>query len=187
MTFGFATTFAPLSKTLQAIGVSADTIHASKIWVWGRNAFPGLGKEFMPPLDEGSYLYMPIIMPHGSIGEALDILQKQDIRISQIPEISMVVGKIGRVESPLDPAPIAMIETIIHYKPEYLRENGQVVRQWRNHIKTPDDIWQEIVKAAQIPGATSAPKLQPISARLVMLQTGMRAPMGIFFPLHPLG
>jgi Cu(I)/Ag(I) efflux system membrane protein CusA/SilA len=168
----------------------------------------GLGKEFMPPLDEGSFLYMPTTMPHASIGECLDILQKQDAAFQSIPEIESVVGKIGRVESPLDPAPISMVETVINYKSEYITdkdgrrlrfkydkktadfvrdENGQLIpdsrgrpyRQWRDHIKTPDDIWDEIVKAGQIPGTTSAPKLQPIAARIVMLQSGMRAPMGV--------
>ncbi|MFA5554993.1 MAG: efflux RND transporter permease subunit [Phycisphaerae bacterium] len=171
--------------------------------IWSR-----LGKEFMPPLDEGSFLYMPTTMPHASIGEALDVLQKQDTAIASIPEIDSVVGKIGRAESPLDPAPISMVETVINYKSEYItdkdgrrisfkydRKNRQFVydesgslisdkggrpfRQWRDHIKSPDDIWKEILAAAQIPGTTSAPKLQPIAARLVMLQTGMRAPMGV--------
>ena len=148
----------------------------------------GLGKEFMPPLDEGSYLYMPTTMPHASIGECLDVLQKQDIAFQSIPEIESVVGKIGRVESPLDPAPISMVETVINYKSKYktdkngrlvLDENGKAVRQWREKINSPDDIWDEIVKAGQIPGTTSAPKLQPIAARIVMLQSGMRAPMGV--------
>ncbi|MCK5272405.1 MAG: efflux RND transporter permease subunit, partial [Sedimentisphaerales bacterium] len=130
----------------------------------------GLGKEFMPPLDEGSFLYMPTTMPHASIGEALDVLQKQDIAFQSIPEVESVVGKIGRVESPLDPAPISMVETVINYKSEYVvdkngrrtrfeydrkagefvrDENDQLIpdkrgrpyRQWRDHIKTPDDIW----------------------------------------------
>ena len=148
----------------------------------------GLGKEFMPPLDEGSFLYMPTTMPHASIGECLDVLQKQDAAFSSIPEIESVVGKIGRVESPLDPAPISMIETVINYKSKYktdkdgrlvLDENGKPVRQWRERINSPDDIWDEIVKAGRIPGTTSAPKLQPIMARIVMLQSGMRAPMGV--------
>ncbi len=207
--------------------------------------FPGLGKEFMPSLDEGSYLYMPTTMPHASIGEALDILQKQDMAFNAIPEIESAVGKIGRAETPLDPAPISMIETVINYKPEYLIDkdgkrlrfkfdaspndhfrdehgkplsandgesyyvkgmfvrdsnnnlipdnNGMPFRHWRPSlnpdinsnrsawagIQKPEDIWAEIVKAGKIPGATSAPKLQPIAARIVMLQSGMRAPMGI--------
>lgn len=170
--------------------------------------FPGLGKEFMPPLDEGSFLYMPTTMTHASIGEVHDVLRKQDMAIAAIPEVESVVGKLGRVESPLDPAPISMIETIITIKPEYrvdaqgnrLRfkfdgksgtfsrdatgnlipdKHGKPYRQWQSEIKTPQDIWDIIVREAKIPGVTSAPKLQPIAARLVMLQSGMRAPMGI--------
>ena len=185
-----------------------EKLKANTVWSAVAHSFPGLGKEFMPPLDEGSYLYMPTTMPHASIGESLDILQKQDIAFQSIPEIDSVVGKIGRVESPLDPAPISMIETIINYKPEYISDkdghrirfrydkntgtfvrdkNGELIpdrhgkpfRQWRDHIKNPDDIWDEIVKAGQIPGTTSAPKLQPIATRIIMLQSGMRAPMGV--------
>ena len=168
--------------------------------------FPGLGKEFMPTLDEGSYLWMPTTMTHASIGETIDILQKQDMAFESIPEIESAVGKLGRAETPLDPAPISMIETVINYKPEYKTnkdgkrinfkyrkgnfvrdENGELIedprgrpyRQWRDHIRTPDDIWDEITKAAKIPGTTSAPNLQPIAARIVMLQSGMRAPMGV--------
>lgn len=171
-------------------------------------AFPGLGREFMPPLDEGAFLYMPVTMPHASIGEVMDIMRDKDMAIQAIPEVEDVVGKLGRAESPLDPAPVSMIETVVNYKPEYksdehgrrLRfrydpaadayprdENGALIpdprgrpyRQWRDHIRTPDDIWDEIVAASQFEGLTSAPKLQPISARIVMLQSGMRAPMGV--------
>jgi Cu(I)/Ag(I) efflux system membrane protein CusA/SilA len=195
---GFAKVFSFVPKPLKA----------NRLWSAAAHTFPGLGKEFMPPLDEGSYLYMPTTMPHASIGECLDVLQKQDIAFQSIPEIESVVGKIGRVDSPLDPAPISMIETIINYKSEYMLDkdghrerfryntrtgqfmrdpNGALIpddrgrpyRQWRKHVKSPDDIWDEIVKAGQIPGTTSAPRLQPIAARIVMLQSGMRAPMGV--------
>ncbi|MBN2272495.1 MAG: efflux RND transporter permease subunit, partial [Sedimentisphaerales bacterium] len=178
------------------------------IIVIGWFIWSGLGKEFMPPLDEGSFLYMPTTMPHASIGEALDIVAKQDEAFQSIPEVDLVVGKIGRAETALDPAPISMIETVINYKPEYILdkdgrpirfkydsktkdfvrdatgslipdETGRPYRQWREHIKSPDDIWDEIIQAGQIPGTTSAPKLQPIAARVVMLQSGMRAPMGV--------
>jgi len=144
------------------------------------HSLPGLGSEFMPSLDEGSFLYMPTAMPHVSIGEATDILKELDLRILSVPEVEMSVGKIGRVDSPLDPAPISMIETIIEYKDEYITGvDGKPIRQWRDEIESPQDIWDEIVKAAQMPGVTSAPKLQPIETRIVMLQSGFRAPMGI--------
>jgi len=146
----------------------------------GIGSWRQLGKEFMPNLDEGSFLWMPTTMTHASIGEALDIMEKQDMAFQAIPEIESVVGKLGRAETPLDPAPISMFETVINYKSEYgIDEDGNKVRQWRDHIHSPDDIWDEIVKAGKIPGTTSAPKLQPIAARIVMLQSGMRAPMGV--------
>ena len=171
-------------------------------------SFPGLGREFMPTLDEGSFLYMPVTMPHASIGEATDYLKKLDMAFQAIPEVHTVAGKAGRAETPLDPAPLSMIETVIKYKPEFKQdehgrrltfaydaeaqefvrdEDGELVpdprgrpyRNWRPEIQSPDDIWTEIVAAAQFPGLTSAPKLAPISTRIVMLQTGMRAPMGV--------
>jgi len=144
------------------------------------HSLPGLGAEFMPSLDEGSFLYMPTTMPHVSIGEATEILKELDLRIMSVPEVQLSVGKIGRVDSPLDPAPISMVETIIEYKDEYtIGEDGKPVRQWREEIQSPQDIWDQIVKATQMPGVTSAPKLQPIETRIVMLQSGFRAPMGI--------
>ena len=140
----------------------------------------GLGTEFMPPLDEGSFLYMPSTTPHASIGEALDILQTQGRAISAIPEVEDVVGKIGRVDSALDPAPLGMIETIITYKPEYGKdEEGEQVRLWRDHIRAPEDIWDEILKAAHMPGITKPERLQPISTRLLMLQSGIRGSMAV--------
>ena len=189
-------------------GWMPESIRKSDPYVFLAHAMPGFGKEFMPPLDEGSYLLMPTTMPHASIGEVMDVLSKQDMAINAIPEVELAVGKLGRVESPLDPAPVSMIETVITYKSEYVSdedgriltfkfdpklmkffrdssgklipdENGRPFRQWRDHIKSPDDIWEEIVRAASIPGTTSAPKLQPIAARIVMLQSGMRAPMGL--------
>ncbi len=185
-----------------------EALRQNVVWSAAYHAFPGLGKEFMPSLDEGSFLYMPTIMPHGSIGEAAEVLSLQNQAISSIPEIDTVVGKIGRAESPLDPAPVSMVETVINYKPEYiLDENGRRLRfrydhredefirdaegnlipdasgrpyrQWRDEIRTPDDIWQEIVHIAEVPGSTSAPKLMPIETRIVMLQSGMRAAFGV--------
>ncbi|WP_372627039.1 efflux RND transporter permease subunit [Arsukibacterium sp.] len=170
--------------------------------------YPGMGREFMPALDEGAFLLMPSLMPHTSIAEALTVLRQQDQAIAAIPEVRSVVGKIGRADTALDPAPLGMIETVIQYHSEFktdangrrlyyrfdkqanefVRDNtGQLIadsggrpyRQWREHINSPDDIWQEIVEAARLPGVTSAPKLQPIETRLLMLQTGMRAAMGV--------
>lgn len=205
---GFDRIFSFIPKTISRVGISESTMRESRPWVAATTAFPGIGKEFMPPLDEGSFLYMPTTMPHASIGEAMDVLQLQNRLLVSIPEVESVVGKIGRADSPLDPAPISMIETFISYKSEYKSDqngnrldfrydeesgayardgNGNLIedpsgrpfRQWREEIKSPNDIWEEITKAADIPGTTSAPKLQPIAARIVMLQSGMRAPMGM--------
>jgi Cu(I)/Ag(I) efflux system membrane protein CusA/SilA len=144
------------------------------------HALPGLGREYMPPFDEGAYLYMPTTMAHASIGEVQAMMANMDQAIARIPEVDRVVGKWGRAESALDPAPISMVETIITYRPEYrIEPDGTRVRQWRDHIRSPADIWDEIVAAAEHPGMTSAPMLMPIATRIVMLQSGMRAPMGI--------
>ncbi|MEO1129619.1 MAG: efflux RND transporter permease subunit [Planctomycetota bacterium] len=185
-----------------------ESIRRTEPAVQVAHSFPGLGSEFMPSLDEGAFLYMPTTMPHASIGETVDVLSALDRAIMSVPEVELAVGKIGRAESPLDPAPISMVETVIQYASEYKTDadgrriryrydiargafefddeghliedpDGRPFRQWRDHIETQDDIWKEIVAAAEIPGTTSAPKLQPIETRIVMLQSGFRAPMGI--------
>jgi len=191
-------------------------------WQRAVNAFPGTGKEFMPSLNEGSFLLMPTSMPHSGIEKNLEYIQTLDKRLSAIPEVEIAVGKWGRVNSALDPAPIQMFENTINYRSEYilddnghrmqfkvdmednyiLKDNsvynpitepfrvipadsliadkkGEYFRQWRPQIRKPLDIWNEIVKVTDIPGLTSAPKLQPIETRLIMLSTGMRAPMGL--------
>jgi copper/silver efflux system protein len=191
-------------------------------WQSAVKTFPGTGKEFMPTLNEGSFLLMPTSMPHSGIEKNLEYIEILDKRLSTIPEVEVAVGKWGRVNSALDPAPIQMFENTINYRPEYildenghrmqfkvdktgsyiLKDNtlynpekdsfriipadslipvrkGEYFRQWRPQIKKPQDIWNEIVKVTDIPGLTSAPKLQPIETRLVMLSTGMRAPMGL--------
>ncbi len=191
-------------------------------WQAMAKTFPGTGKEFMPSLDEGSFLLMPTTMSHSGVEENIDVIRKVDIHVASIPEVSSVVGKWGRVNSALDPAPISMFENTINYKPEYMvnedgkrlrfkvnddgdyvlkdgttyneerdgyrniskeelvpDKRGEYFRQWRPEIHSPNDIWTEIVKSTRIPGMTSAPKLQPIQTRLIMLSTGMRAPIGI--------
>lgn len=185
-------------------------------------SLPGMGKEFMPSLDEGSFLLMPTTMPHSGIQENLEVIKILDKRVNAIPEVESVVGKWGRVNSALDPAPTSMYENLINYRSEYILnekghrirfkvdkegafelkdgdtynpdeedfriiekdkliedKKGKYFRQWRDEITSPNDIWEEIIRQASVPGLTSAPKLQPIATRLVMLQTGMRAPMGI--------
>ena len=144
------------------------------------HAFPGLEDEFMPAFDEGSFLLMPSTMPHASLGEASRQIRRIDASIASIPEIEEVVGKLGRADTALDPAPISMFESLIRYKKEWgIDSDGNRVRQWRDHIKSSADIWDEILAAAKHPGVTGAPMLMPINTRIVMLQSGMRAPMGI--------
>ena len=189
---------------------------AAGVWVWQNT-----GKEFMPALDEGSFMLMPTSMPHSGVEENIRYARLLDKRLKAIPEVELAVGKWGRVNSALDPAPIQMYETTINYLPEYiLDENGQrarfktdgkgrfvlknggvydpakgfrvipkdslvpsgsgdYFRQWRSHIRTADDIWTEITHAAALPGLTGSPKLQPIATRMVMLSTGLKAPMGL--------
>ncbi|MBI4929220.1 MAG: efflux RND transporter permease subunit [Bacteroidetes bacterium] len=194
----------------------------SSAWEYMTHKFPGTGKEFMPSLNEGSFLLMPTTMPHSGVEENMDVIAMLDQRVRAIPEVENVVGKWGRVNSALDPSPVSMYENLINYKPEYILDedghrvrfkvdkeenfllkdsttyninrdgyknisdeqlisddDGEYFRQWRPEIKKADDIWKEIIKAASIPGMTSAPKIQPIETRLIMLQTGMRAPMGM--------
>ncbi len=205
---GFDRVFGFIPAAYGRLGGEPQTIRVSRPWSFLAHEFPGLGREFIPALDEGSFLWMPTTMPHASIGEVLDVMKKQDMAFAAIPEVDTVVGKLGRAESALDPAPISMIETVILYQPEYKTDaagrrinfrydrragefvrdedgalipdsRGRPYRQWRDHIQSPDDIWAEIVRAGEIRGTTSAPKLQPIETRLVMLQTGMRASMGV--------
>ncbi|MDA3844593.1 MAG: efflux RND transporter permease subunit, partial [Candidatus Kapabacteria bacterium] len=201
---GLEKTFGFVADGTHAIGI--DLRHSSG-WQSLAKTFPGIGSEFMPPLDEGSFLLMPTTMPHSGIEENIEVIRFVDMAVTAIPEVEITVGKWGRVNSALDPAPISMFENTINYKPEYkLDENGhrlrfkvddegqyerdtdgklikypggEFFRNWRDHIKSPNDIWDEIVKVANYPGLTSAPKLQPIETRLVMLSTGMRAPMGM--------
>ncbi|MEI6142081.1 MAG: efflux RND transporter permease subunit [Mariniphaga sp.] len=300
--FGFAAT------TFEKMGWSS--FKQTAVWQSPVKRFPGIGKEFMPSLNEGSFLLMPTSMPHTSIEKNLQYIETLDKRLSTIPEVEVAVGKWGRVNSALDPAPVQMFENTINYKSEYLLDedgqrekfktdkngyynldiakvrnrveingntieinrnkveidgnkeevkgnkveingnkigdieeicfekesgifhilvhgewikiekpytnipkyfnlfpnisttfpnistvfqsiskninlylipdpDGEYFRQWRPQIKNPNDIWNEIVQVTNIPGLTSAPKLQPIETRLVMLSTGMRAPMGL--------
>lgn len=216
--FGFSRVFGFIESGFDRFGYN---IRIGKIWSTLSHTFPGIGNEFMPALDEGSFLLMPTSMPHSGVEYNQKVVGQLDQLISNLPEVDMTVGKLGRAETPLDPAPISMFENVINYKEEFVRSKGKLLRfkvdqnnkfitqrgdtisndeilelgmssndliidtkgkpfrNWRSHIKNSDDIWNEIVKVAKIPGVTSAPKLQPIETRIVMLQTGMSAPMGI--------
>ena len=216
---GFDTTFGFVAKGFETVGWKS--FRQTTFWQASSERFPGIGEEFMPSLNEGSFLLMPTSMPHTGIEQNLQFIETLDKRISNIPEVDITVGKWGRVNSALDPAPTQMFENTINYRSEYILDEdghrqrfkvnsngefllkgggtynpkdgfrllpadslvinskGDYFRQWRPHIKKADDIWQEIVNVTHMPGLTSSPKLQPIEARLVMLSTGMRAPMGL--------
>ena len=286
---GYDKTFGFIANVAEKAGWKS--FRQTAFWQHPVKIFPGTGKEFMPSLNEGSFLLMPTSMPHSSIEKNLQYIEILDKRLATIPEVEVAVGKWGRVNSALDPAPVQMFENTINYRSEYILDengqrqkfkvdrqgnfvvnmeevrntieingnrneiggnkvdrnkveinrnikevkydkekeiflvnldsqwlkfekpysnssinlfphissnfnlfqtlstnfnkylirddNGEYFRQWRPTIKTPNDIWNEIVKVTSIPGLTSAPKLQPIETRLVMLSTGMRAPMGL--------
>jgi len=127
-----------------------------------------VGREFMPPLDEGSLLFMPVTLPSVSITEAKRIMQVQDKIIKSLPEVDYVLGKVGRAETATDPAPVDMIETIILLKPK---------NQWRKGI-TKNDIISELDAKLQIPGVSNG-WTQPIINRINMLTTGIRTDLGI--------
>ncbi len=140
----------------------------------------GIGQEFMPPLDEGDFLYMPSVLPAGSINTVMDVMQKQDVQFAQIPEVELVVGKLGRIESPLDPAPVGMLETMILLKP---RSEWPVIDDPEfdglRRKRTMDEIWADIKAAGSFPGVLPSVELQPIRTRVEMLSTGLTAKIGI--------
>lgn len=213
--------------------------------VAGLQIWRTMGTELMPRLDEGSFLYMPSAMPHASIGEIGALLSTQGRALAAVPEISEAVGKAGRADTPLDPAPLNMFETVINYYGEHKRDRagrllnyrydpealdleraedgkpllapdgksywvrgaylrdatgklildgrGSPFRQWRRPleqalnpgrtawggVRSPADIWQEVVRVTRLPGMTSASELGPIETRIVMLQSGMRGDSGV--------
>ena len=130
--------------------------------------FMKLGSEFMPPLYEGSLFYMPVTMPGASISEASSLLQIQDKILKKIPEVAQVFGKAGRAETATDPAPLEMFETVINLKPE---------AQWRAGM-TVEKLKDEMNDALTIPGVANSFTM-PIKARIDMLATGIRTPVGI--------
>ena len=127
-----------------------------------------LGREFMPPLDEGSILFMPVTLPDVSNSEVKRILQVQDKIIKTEPEVLNVLGKAGRANTATDNSPISMIETIVLLKPK---------SQWRPGI-TKEDIINELNGKLQIPGVTNG-WTQPIINRINMLSTGIRTDVGV--------
>jgi len=146
-----------------AVLVLAAALIASTVWPMRR-----LGSEFMPPLDEGVFLYMPVTFPNISIEQAKEVLQKQDQIIAAFPEVKSVMGKAGRANTPTDPAPLSMFETVIVLQPK---------SKWRPGM-TRARLERELLESLAMPGVQSALTM-PIKARVDMLTTGIRAPVGV--------
>ena len=143
--------------------IMALAILAVSVWPLSR-----LGTEFMPNLDEGTLLYMPTTLPGLSVTKSAELLQMQDRIIRSFPEVELVYGKAGRASTATDPAPIEMFETIINLKPK---------EQWRPGLSV-DSLIQEMDRSLQFPGVSNAWTM-PIKARIDMLSTGIRTPVGV--------
>ena len=163
---GLPTILKPFEDFSSAIGTKLNDVPG---YADAKHRFTGLESDDWIALDEGSWFYMPTLYPAASFSQAMEVLQTQDSLIQKIPEVENVLGKIGRIESALDPAPTAMIETYVMLKPE---------SQWREGVTTKD-VWRQINAIATLPGVTPASPLQPIEGRVVMLQSGIKAPMAI--------
>ncbi len=186
---GFGKLAYPVEAGFKAIGADPSETTA---WKELKRVFPGIGREFMPPLDEGSLLYMPSLLPSASLSQGQEVIAKQNRAIRAIPEVENVVGKVGRSESALDPAPTSMIETIITLRPESQWRKVRVERwhsgigwlSWCNAFWPEDrritkaELLAELQEKTAIPGVLPT-WLQPIQTRIVMLQTGFRAMMGV--------
>lgn len=163
---GLPTVLKPAEQGAKLLGANLDEVPG---YVELKHTFTGLESDDWIALDEGSWFYMPSLYPAASFSQAMEVLQTQDALIKEIPEVKDVLGKIGRVESALDPAPAAMIETYVMLKP---------TSEWREGVTT-QDIWEQINAVATLPGVTPASPLQPIEGRVVMLQSGIKASMAI--------
>ncbi|MCA9170101.1 MAG: efflux RND transporter permease subunit, partial [Planctomycetales bacterium] len=163
---GLPTVLRPLERLASVCGAQLNEVPG---YVAGKHLLPGLKSDDWIALDEGTWFYMPSLYPAASFNQAMEVLQTQDLLIKQIPEVDHVMGKIGRVDSALDPAPAAMIETYVTLKPR---------GDWRAEM-TERKIWEQINAAATLPGVTPASPLQPIEGRIVMLQAGIKASMAI--------
>ena len=163
---GLPTVLRPVEKMANTLGAELNDVPG---YVGAKHWFTGLKSDDWIALDEGSWFYMPSLYPAASFSQAMEVLQAQDTLIKAIPEVANVLGKIGRVESALDPAPAAMVETYVMLKPR---------EEWRDGV-TARDIWDEINAVATLPGVTPASALQPIEGRVVMLQSGIKASMAV--------
>ncbi|MBN8526551.1 MAG: efflux RND transporter permease subunit [Planctomycetes bacterium] len=175
---GWATISWPLRQAFAAAGGDLTATAADAAM---RRAFPGIGASFLPPLDEGSLLFMPSVPATAGLGETQRVMQQQNEAIAAVPEVAGLMGKLGRAETALDPAPIGMIETVVLLKPyrEWpLHEFAQPDGSLRMRPRTLAEVRQALAAASDIPGV--APSwLQPIETRVVMLSTGIRSLMAL--------
>jgi len=157
-----------LTPVRNVVGEGLDTLRPVAAI---EEAFPGIGQEFMPPLDEGVLLYMPSLLPQASLSLTMQVMQRQNAAFATVPEVARVVGKLGRVESALDPAPVGMLETMLVLQPRDL---------WRPGL-TRADLIAELTRLGHTPGALEGMGawLQPIETRVLMLESGIRAPLAL--------
>ncbi|MFN0067228.1 MAG: efflux RND transporter permease subunit, partial [Limisphaerales bacterium] len=167
------------------LGTAAVILLASQVMAWGlprgwqavieaktpalAKVTRGFGREFMPTLEEGSLLFMPVLLPSTSLTEVKRIMAWQDKVMSQVPEVTSVAGKLGRAETATDPAPVEMIETTIMLRPR---------SEWRPGLTKSDLIAELTAKMTQVPGYVPG-FLQPIENRILMISTGIRAQLGV--------
>ena len=171
------------ASLLIAFGLPRETVKKIRDSGFTRTAdlVTGFGKEFMPPLNEGSLLYMPVMVPKTGFKEIQRVMSWQDEVMSKVPEIASVAGKLGRFETATDPAPTEMLETTIMLKPEYIPDGKFSVKRnpaWREGMNIEKLKAELTEKMKQVPGYVPA-FLQPIENRILMLYTGIRAQVGI--------
>jgi Cu(I)/Ag(I) efflux system membrane protein CusA/SilA len=166
---GFGVLLSPAKGLLTLVRArrGADRVTGAQAWL-NAHVVPGIGKEFMPPLDEGTLMFMPVTSNAVSLTQAVEIMKKQDEALRSFPEVASVVGKVGRAESPLDPAPINMYETLVELKPR---------KQWRAGM-TKEKLMGQMTEKAQMPGVTIIWQ-QPIRNRIDMLATGIPTQVGV--------
>jgi Cu(I)/Ag(I) efflux system membrane protein CusA/SilA len=140
------------------------------VLVLGSSFFPmkKIRSEFMPPLNEGDLLFMPVLLPGASLTQVMGVMKKQDLILKSFPEVELVVGKLGRAETATDPAPVGMIETVVKLKPQ---------EEWRQGL-TRQQLINEMDNALRIPGVSNI-WTQPIRNRIDMLATGIQTPIGV--------
>jgi Cu(I)/Ag(I) efflux system membrane protein CusA/SilA len=180
-----------VAAVIVAVGLPRPAVRQLEQWKLSGVAkvVKGMGSEFMPPLNEGSMLFMPVLLPSTSLTEVKRIMAWQDRVMAATPEVASVAGKLGRSETATDPAPVEMIETTIMLKPEYVSTNRllfgfiripRTIRnpEWRPGM-TPEKLRSELQqKLTEVPGYVPG-FLQPIEGRFLMLSTGIRAQVGV--------